>query len=315
MLEKGKWMTVEELALTLKVDTRTVYRYIDKIKEIEGLRNQGRSYCIKRTKPVLSSSFTEQEIDMLRNLLYKQVDKSLSDKLLSLLNKSHQERKDHEKKVANSNYFEHIRKIEKAMSKNKCIVLNDYRSRDSHIQSVIVSPVLLDYDTEQLYALKENKNRLERRCYNLDRMGGVEVLSIEARSDPEWNPNNDKDPFGFLPIRDVFVERKRVRLKMSAFAKSLLIQQFPRLIDYIKKTKSHELFGVIFIYELNISVYDIQPIARFAVGLFNEIIIDSECEAFELIKDYIETRVFTGFKNNYKIAPVSTELSKGKPKK
>jgi translation initiation factor 2 gamma subunit (eIF-2gamma) len=57
-----------------------------------------------------------------------------------------------------------------------------------------------------------------------------------------------------------------------------------------------------YLYKLEMTVFDIQPIARFVTGLLNEIYIiknEDTLNSYEEIKKYIETRVFEGMKINF----------------
>jgi translation initiation factor 2 gamma subunit (eIF-2gamma) len=56
-----------------------------------------------------------------------------------------------------------------------------------------------------------------------------------------------------------------------------------------------------YLYKLEMTVFDIQPIARFVTGLLNEIYIiknEDTINSYEEIKKYIETRVIEGMKIN-----------------
>ena len=81
---------------------------------------------------------------------------------------------------------------------------------------------------------------------------------------------------------------------LTKFAKSQLIRQFPIMEKHLVTIKKDPFYAL-----LKITVHDIQPIARFVTGLFNEIKIEGNDKAKEEFKKYYFDRVENGFKINY----------------
>ena len=127
-------------------------------------------------------------------------------------------------------------------------------------------------------------------------MGKVELTRAKAEVFEDWNPLKDTDPFGFIKPSDnqpiICVE-----IALTIFAHSQLIRQFSimkkYISDYSKTDKNYPFL-------LSISVWDIQPIARFCVGLLHSVKIIGSKDAIEKIKKYADERIFNlGYNNNF----------------
>ena len=123
-------------------------------------------------------------------------------------------------------------------------------------------------------------------------MGGVELLRAKAE-DFEWDPLNDTDPFGFNKPsgKSEIIE---VQVALNIFSHSQMIRQFPTMKKYISKHIYKN-----FPFLLSISVWDIQPIARFCAGLLNKVKIIGSKDALSKIDEYVTTTFTTGYNNNF----------------
>jgi len=295
LLRGDKLIKVENLAKLLNVTERQIYRYISEIRKqgkVE-LENKGDTYRIFEKNNYADINSSEELVSLYHAIQNNSLDDSQSRKILKIITQSTAlwNRKDVEKE---KKFKKCIKVIKEAMFKKKKVLIKGYKSRDSDPSDRIVTPVLLDEGLNKLYGL-ENGNGY---CFNLERITGnlVKPLKINAEPAEDWNPFKDADPFGFIKPHD---NRKLidVRVTLNEFAYSLLIRQFPvmnkYLTDYRKTDKEHP-------YLLTISVWDIQPIARFCVGLLHSVKILSSDDAIRQIKDYADAKIIkAGYNNNF----------------
>ncbi len=295
LLRGDKLIKVERLAMLLNVSERQVYRYISEIRKqgkVE-LENEGDTYRIFEKNNYADINSTEELILLYHAIQNNSLDHLQTQKILKIITQSTAlwKRKDveREKKIKK---FTEVIKV--AIYKKKKVLIKGYKSRDSDPSDRIVTPVLLDEELNKLYGL-ENGNGY---CFNFERITGkkVELLKKNAEPTENWNPFEDADPFGFLKPHDnrALID---VQVTLNEFAYSLLIRQFPVMSKYLTDYKNANKN---YTYLLTISVWDIQPIARFCVGLLHSVKILGSDDAIRQIKDYADSKVIKeGYNKNF----------------
>jgi hypothetical protein len=303
ILRQTEFIPLSRLAIDLKVTERQIERYIAELKiknvDIEVLRKSKFKninephYRINTSEiiddPGLNSVQFNQLMDMMDN--YQDIDKHLRGKLLYILSKD---------RYAAHFTSENEKKVRNCMKKPNKLIVKTYHHRDGDITPLVLVPIRLDSYNGRLYAFRENENFNEINKYNLELMElddsnyiGDEFDVKKTAGDLPFDPfKKQQDSFGFYNKGEEF----DVSILLKPFAYSQLFRQFPHLLAFVTKMDVNE--GE-YMYFLNIKVYDIQPIARFVTGLFDEIKIKGNELVKKEIRAYIEKRVFGGLKINY----------------
>jgi len=123
LLQQEKLISIEELARKLKVDKRTVYRYLEPLQNIPGFENKGKEY---RIRPDISDNiipFKEDEIIQLTSILNQNIDPILSSKILKVLTSIFNENESMQTFIEKSLYNTEIPVIHFAIEKKKKLLL------------------------------------------------------------------------------------------------------------------------------------------------------------------------------------------------
>jgi predicted DNA-binding transcriptional regulator YafY len=293
MLQGDRFISTMEMAQKLEVNERTVYRYLQPLQHIAGFENKSNTYRINRESNETLISFTEKELLGIRSILQNVEDQQLSGKLLILLSQLFENERISRKILHHSLYKKEIAIIQEAIEHDLKINIGKYISREKVTINRILSPVMIKPSEEKLYALD---GRI-LKTFNLENMKGVTMIKKNRDPHAAKLPSFKEDVFGFMQKHEGQLPVKVVLL-MSNFAKTLLVKQFKQLVDFITGEKKQKQF----IFRLEIEVYDIQPIARFAAGLLNEVRIEGSDDARRQIKNYITSRLSEGLKSNFNIS-------------
>lgn len=169
-----------------------------------------------------------------------------------------------------------ISQLQHAMSQKKCAILHGYSSSNS---GIVADRLVEPYDVlpEDSLVICYDRKKFEKRVFNISRIGYVEVL------DEDW-----KYPASHTPIAvDAFhmsgEKAIKVSLQLDLMAKNQLIEEFPRTKDDISPCKGDEN-----VWYLSTTVYALQGIGRFYIGLANHIKILEAPELQEYVRDFKE---------------------------
>jgi len=274
-----KFKSAQELANELGILKRTVTSRLKEITKVDKIKieKKGVGYRI----PSLDRNFllTGDDIDLLYNkYLFDAIDEDeLSEKLVYLIGLSLDSKKHllgaRDKKEEFRDYLKEVSIIKKAIRENKRINIINYKDRDNPnggtgagITYKAVIPVKLDEHLNKIYCfdLKGHK-----RCFNLERMSNVQSTKLNAGNHIEWNPDDDLDVFGFLPKSEFEDRRFKIVMRLTNFAYSLLIRQFPAIDNSsnIIKAPKRSIKPYILIVETN----DPYALARFFAGIASEV--------------------------------------------
>ena len=294
LLRGNDYISVKRFSELLNVTERQIYRYLIEIKKQDtvNLSNEGDRYRIFEPSVGNNIKTSEELIEIYGAIQHNKLTELQIQILLKLVTQSDclwVEKKPLEEKKNR----QIISTIQRAIDNGTKVLLKGYHSRDKPPSDKFVTPVKLDKERNRLYALENGK----RKCFNFENMiGKVELTRTKAEVYEAWEPMEDADPFGFMKPNDnrPFIE---VQVALNAFAHSQLIRQFSvmkkYISDYSKKDKNYPFL-------LSIAVWDIQPIARFCVGLLHSVKIIGSEDAIKQIKDYADERIFKiGYKNNF----------------
>jgi hypothetical protein len=305
LLSQSENVPLSRLSKEMKVSIRQVQRYLAKLKKInpdlETIRSgtkDAEETCYRISidhvidDPGLTPSQFNQLMEMLDN--YNDVDSKLRGKLLYILSKA---------RFAAFYLSDNESKIRECINKKVMLKIKTYYHRDRGAVTLLLKPVRLDSFNGRVYAYQHGEDINKVNKYNLELMDidekdfmGDDFDLFKETGIKLFKPfKKELDPFGFY-LKD---KKYNILLHLKPFAYSQLFRQFPHLMVYVNRLEK-PTEG--YLYKLEMTVFDIQPIARFVTGLLNEIYIvknDDTIESYLEIKKYIEKRVFEGMKINY----------------
>lgn len=305
LLSQSENVPLSRLSKEMKVSKRQVQRYLAELKKInpdlETIRagtKDAEETCYRISidhvidSPGLTPNQFNQLMDMLDN--YSDVDSKLRGKLLYILSKA---------RFAAFYLSDNESKIKECINKKFMLKIKTYYHRDKGAIPLLLKPVRLDSFNGRVYAYQQGEDISRVNKYNLELMDidendfmGEPFDLYKETGIKNFNPfKKELDPFGFY-LKD---KKYNIVLHLKPFAYSQLFRQFPHLMVYVNRIENSTEE---YLYKLEMTVFDIQPIARFVTGLLNEIFIiknEDTMESYVEIKKYIEKRVFEGIKINY----------------
>lgn len=262
LLKKQPAKSIRFLAGILESTDRTVYRYLDLVKELgfELQKDHNNKFQIIGEDDYPSISFSKEEVSLLRDLVLSTgKDNKLKDSLLQKIYLQ-SELAIQGNHVLKANLGRMIEKINSSISENKRILLKGYHSINTQVISDrIIEPISLtdNYNSVCGFEVETKLNKY----YNLERINEVVILD-ESQEFNKLHQLDELDIFGFSERNG---EKFIVELSLSLRAYILLKEQYPKVEKYIVKDKKSEK------YHLKVEINNPKPIKRFIMGLNDEI--------------------------------------------
>ena len=261
LLKKNPPKQISALALLLDNTERTVYRYLDLIKEL-GFNLQKdiyKRYFIEGDSEI-ELTFTNEEAGLLKELILSTGKKNkLRD---SLLKKIYQKSEIifHGDNLLQAHIGKIIEQINFAIENGRQIILKNYHSVSSqNISNRKVEPIILsdNYDTLCAFELKDKQNKY----FNLSRISEIEVLKtpLKYKAKHYIIPT---DAFGYAENKEPKYE---IDIRLSLRAYLLLKEEYPLTLPHIKPEPKKQT------YVLKLTVNNPLPITRFVMGLLDEV--------------------------------------------
>ena len=264
LLKKEPAKSIRFLSGILESTDRTVYRYLDLVKELgfELQKDQNNKFLIIGNGDYETVSFSNEEASLLRDLVLSTGKESkLKDALLQKIYLQ-SELAIQGNHILKANIGKMVTKINTAINENKRILLKSYHSINSQkITDRIIEPICLtdNYNSVCGFEVDTKTNKY----YNIERITEV-ILLNEKQEFQNLHQLDEMDAFGFSKLNgEIF----QVELILSLKAYILLKEEYPKIEKYIKKNKNLD------IYNLKIEVNNPKPITRFILGLKDEVSI------------------------------------------
>jgi predicted DNA-binding transcriptional regulator YafY len=255
-LEQRPPKAVNQLAEMLETTERTVYRYLDLIREC-GFDLQRDKYTrfFIHNDTAQGIRFSNEEAEYLKQLVLTSGKRNkLKDAVLSKIYLASDVNivAGH---LVNAKNGRIVERLAQAIADKEQVILKRYHSINSEtISDRLVEPFGFtdNYHTVMAYEISTQINK----TYNLDRITAVEFTN-KAFAFEEKHEQQIPDAFGFSYTG----EQHDIELELSLKAYLLLKDEYPLTIPYIKYNPKSDL------YELKIKVNDLKPIQRFMRGL------------------------------------------------
>ncbi|HTO15108.1 MAG TPA: WYL domain-containing protein [Edaphocola sp.] len=263
LLSGAKWYSRQELMERFEISERTVYRYLDEIRDcgfiIENnfdkyrlIQENGRTKDLKKL-----IHFDEQEISIFYKAIMELKDSEIFAK--NLIRKLHvlydfkmlKEKGEHD-------ILALINQLGVAIQERKQVVLKDYRSSNSEeITDREVEP--FGFGKEYLTVKCLDRKDKKVKQFKITRIGSVETLTNNWFYE-ELHTEQFTDAFRMSA--DTAIDR--VELQMTLTAYNLLKEEFPLCNDYIASLNNGH-------YLLSIDIADYKGVGRYVLGLPGEI--------------------------------------------
>ena len=284
LTDRSRVCTVETISETIGVSQRTAYRYLDTFEssglllEKEGSRvslsrdsryfkmisdlayfNKEEAYIIKKALEVLSpDSIAVRSIKMKLANIYDFTD------VATLL--------------TNPGREDIVSRLLFSVAEERQVILRDYHSINSrNISDRLVEPISFSVNMVSIYCYEVASGKC--KYFRIERIGFVDITE-EVWQHKDSHRETKTDIFRFSGDSP-----KKVKLKLTMVAVTLLVEEFPLSEQYILKEGDNA-----FILECNL--YDFQGAARFVLGLCNEIEV---LESQEFLNYLNEKRVGSKF--------------------
>ncbi len=262
LLKKEPAKSIRFLAGILESTDRTVYRYLDLVKELgfELHKDHNNKFQILGNEEHHPISFSNEEVSLLRDLVLSTgKDNKLKDSLLKKIYLQ-SELATQGNHILKANLGRLVEKINYSISEKKRVLLKGYHSINTQsISDRVIEPISFtdNYNSICGFEVETKSNKY----YNLERITDVIQLD-EPQEFKESHQLDEMDVFGFSNKNG---EKFIVELSISLRAYILLKEEYPKIEKFVKKEKYSERYFV------KVEVNNPKPISRFILGLNEEI--------------------------------------------
>lgn len=228
-LQETPHKSVQQLSTFLDTTERTVYRYLDLLREcgFDLHKDAGQRFFIEK-EGVDGVHFSQEEAQFLKELVLSTGKKSkLKDAVLSKIYMG-SELPMVASHLLNAKNGKIVERLTKAMMNKEQVVLKKYQSINTEtISDRIVEPFGFteNYQTVMAYEQSSEKNK----TYNIDRIGSVEYLDLPFKNEDK-HEQQIPDVFGFAYAGQKFP----VKLELSLKQFLLLKDQYPLVVPFVK---------------------------------------------------------------------------------
>ena len=268
LLKKEPSKSIKFLAGIVESTDRTVYRYLDLIKELgfDLQRDSFNRYFIVSDSENLETEFTSEEAHFLKELvLTAGKNNKLKDALLKKIYLK-SEISIHGNHILKAHLGKIVEKLSGAIQNEKRVILKDYHSANSQkISDRLVEPITFSDNYNSLIAFEVETG--ENKYFNIERI--TDILELNTNQEFQEKHKKDKpDIFGFSELNG---EKFEVELRLTLRAYLILKEEYPLVQPYVKKESNKET------YLLKCKVNNPKAITRFVLGFPDEVeVVSSE---------------------------------------
>ena len=281
-------LTIEDLAAKMGTTTRSIYRYIDTLREAGLVVNKlyGNVYQMGKMSasfPNLAKFiyFTEEEAYILNNMIENlsvtnTLKKDLKRKLYSVYDCT---------SIANyterCNNAPNIEALVSAKDLKRQVILRNYTSGHSNVtRDRIVEP--FDFTSEMIDVWAWDVEAGQNRVFKVARIDEVEIL-------PEpWQHESDHRRLQVDVFRMSGEGAIPVKLQLNTRSKALLVEEFPLAAKDLKKDGKN--------WTLDTTVTCLEGVGRFVIGLAADIKVIDSPELKEYIQAYVQDHISAAIK-------------------
>jgi predicted DNA-binding transcriptional regulator YafY len=251
-LQEAPHKSVQQLASFLDTTERTVYRYLDLLREcgFDLHKDAGQRFFIEKVDRD-GIHFSKEEAQFLKELVLTNGKKSkLKDAVLSKIYTG-SELSMVTGHLINAKNGKIVERLTKAMMNKEQVVLKKYQSINTEtISDRFVEPFGFteNYQTVMAYEQSSEKNK----TYNIDRIGSVEYLDLPFKNEDK-HEQQIPDVFGFAYAG----QKYPVKLELSLKQFLLMKDQYPLVAPFVKYNTTLDK------YVLEVEVNDLRVVDGF----------------------------------------------------
>lgn len=270
--------SVRSIESFLDTSERTVYRYLDLLKDLGFTieKDSNNKIFIASTADTDLIPFTAQEAEYMKMLILSAgKENQLAQSVLQKVQQSSEIQLG-----ANSLFKAHLAKIVEQISvaiiEGKQLLIKGYNSANSQsVTDRLVEPTCFtdNYDSVSAFEIKTRLNKY----FNIERMTGVEVLDTPMNHETQhefYKP----DIFGFQGKS----MNKEIELEMSMKAYLLLKEEFPMSAAFIRSIPETSK------YYFKANVQSFQAPGRFVLGFLEEVQVLGSKEFIRFIQKVVK---------------------------
>lgn len=262
LLRTGPPRTLSSLSSTLGSTDRTVYRYLDLLKELGlSLRKdrKGLYYLDGGTDGQTAPTFSAEEMRFLQELvLTSGKNNKLRDTVMHKLY-VHSDMKVQSDLLSRAHLGKIVQDLGRAIQERKQVVLKKYQSANSNaITDRLVEPVKLTPNMQRVLCYEPASG--QNKFFNIERITEVKITPKKFKFENQ-HKYSQPDVFGFSDNGKSY----EVDLGMTLRACVLLREEYPMASAFIKASRGPG--G----YRFQAQVHDLRPVVRFIMGLLTEV--------------------------------------------
>ena len=270
--------TIDQLAVEMQITSRTVYRYINDIREAGFVVNKlyGNVFAMGKVARGLS--------DFNKLIYFTEEEAFITAKLIEGIDNNNSLKRDLQRKLASvydstsiANYIDNkanaanVEALTEAIKRKKQVVLKQYESAHSdEARDRLAEPIEFTANMIDIWAYDIDNG--EPRMFKVMRIHDVEV------TDTDWAFESEHK----VPKSDVFRMtgplEEIVVLQLNSRAKSLLLEEFPLAEKDIKREEGKWL--------LKTTLHSLQGAGRFVIGLAADVKIIEGDSLRNYVLDY-----------------------------
>ena len=270
--------TIDQLAKDLCITPRTVYRYIEDIRDAGFVVNKlyGNVFAMGKVARGLS--------DFNRLVYFTEEEAYITAKLIENIDNNNSLKCDLQRKLASvydstsiGNYIDNpanaanVESLADAIKRRKQVVLKEYESAHSdEIRDRLVEPIEFTANMIDVWAWDVEKG--ENRMFKVMRIHSVEV------TDTDWQHSSEHRvvrPDVFRMTGDI---NEPITLQLDTRAKNLLLEEFPLAEKDLKREDGKWI--------LSTNIHSVEGAGRFVIGLAADVSILKGDILVEYVRDY-----------------------------
>ena len=272
--------TIDQVAKEIGITPRTVYRYIDDIREAGFVVNKlyGNVYAMGKVGRGLS--------DFNKLIYFTEEEAYITAKLIEGIDNNNVLKRDLQRKLASvydstsiANYIDNtanaanVEALAEGIKKKKQCVLKGYASAHSNdVRDRLVEPIEFTANMIDIWAYDVDNG--DNRVFKVARIHDVEVL------DADWAFAGDHKALKPDVFRMTGNLKEKIVLQLDTRAKSLLLEEFPLAEKDLKREDNK--------WVLRTTIHSLEGAGRFVIGLAADVKILEGERLRKYVKEYGE---------------------------
>ncbi len=271
--------TVDEIAERLNMSRRTIYRYIDTFREAGFvIKKSGNHIRLDKASPHFKDisqlvHFTEEEAVILKRAIENIDDTNLLKQNLKRKLYSVYDNKILADTIVRGSNSTNVHSLIEAIEEHHQVKLIGYRSsHGGEVRDRCVEPFGFTTNYVQVWCYDTESNSC--KLFKLSRIGSVEILNTKWQHESK----HEKAPIDIFRMNGK--ESKEIELELGILAHNLILEEFPLSENYLTQIGKDR-------WLLKTEVRSFAGVARFVIGLMDDIKIINTPELEQYLADYV----------------------------